>query len=76
MTECGDCFQLVIVTNLSPQVGIIVKNIGGRRAGLRIQLQTRADLNGVRMFVNGFVRNVFVNMVCERLERLVREWRS
>ena len=24
----------------SPQVGIIVKNIGGRRAGLRIQLQT------------------------------------
>ena len=25
------------------------------------------------MFVNGFVRNVFVNMVRERLERLVRE---
>ena len=39
-------------------------------------LGARADLNGVRMFVNGFVRNVFVNMVSERLERLVREWRS
>ena len=36
-------------------------------------LGARADLNGVRMFVNGFVRNVFVNMVRERLERLVHE---